>query len=225
MTSSTQEIYRRTIQEIANDYERRGYRVLIEPSSKQLPLFLAAFRPDIVAYGPHDSVVIEVKVGTETAASERFRDLAETIQHQPGWRFSLVVVDPRSDDVAPATQPLLDRETIIAYLQEAEVLFKRGVKEAAFLLVWSAMEALLRHMASREGLPLERVPSSALFKEIYSLGILSHDGLTLALRALSARNALVHGFKAPELDPIFGELTLLVHMLLTEFDHAGNSTP
>ena len=55
-------------------------------------------------------------------------------------------------------------------------------------------EALLRHIATREGLPLERVPSSSLMKELFSLGILSRPELEVAQRAFSVRNALVHGF-------------------------------
>src|SRR6476660_8592909 len=126
MNSSAQEMYRHKIQEIANDYETRGYRVLIEPASTELPPFLANFHPDVVAYGPEDSIVVEVKVGTRTASSERYRALAETIQQHPGWRFSLVVVDPRSDDIAPATRPLLDREKIVEHLKEAEALLQQG---------------------------------------------------------------------------------------------------
>src|SRR5712691_7509388 len=224
MNSSTQEIYRRKIQEIAHDFETQGYRVLIEPSTEELPPFLASFHPDIVAYGPQDSVVVEVKVGTRTAASERFRELAETIQQHPGWHFSLIVVDPKSDEVAPATQQLLDREIILEYLKEVEELFKRGLKNAAFILLWVCVGALLRHIASQEGLPLERVPSSALLKELFSLGLLSRNGLDIALRAFSVRNSLVHGFKSPgpELEEIFGELTLLAQELLAEYDQARN---
>jgi len=223
MNSSTQEIYRRKMQEVANDYETRGYRVLIEPAPTELPPFLANFRPDIVAYGPEDSIVVEVKVGTRTATSARYRELAETLQQHPGWRFSLVVVDPRSDDVAPATQPLLNREKIVERLKEAEELLQQGVKEAAFVLLWVSIEALLRHIASREGLPLERVPSSALLKELFSLGLLSRHGLDIALRAFSVRNSLVHGFETPKLEAILGELTILAQELLAEFDQAGNS--
>jgi hypothetical protein len=223
MNSPTQEIYRRKIQEIAHDYEARGYRVLIEPTPPELPPFLANFHPDVIAYGPEDAIVVEVKVGTHTSASERYRELAEIIQQHPGWRFSLVVVDPRSDDIVPATRPLLDRSKIVDRLKEAEELLKRGVKEAAFVLLWASIEALLRHMASREGLPLERVPSSALLKELFSLGLLSRNGLDIALQALSVRNSLVHGFEAPELDVISGKLALLAQELLAEFDQAGNS--
>src|SRR5690349_6448852 len=113
MNHATRELYRHKLQEIAHDYETRGYRVLIEPSPGDLPPFLATFRPDLVAYGPQESVVVEVKVGTNTAASERFREMAEAIQHQSGWRFSLVVIDPHSDDVAPSTQSLFARDKIL----------------------------------------------------------------------------------------------------------------
>jgi len=133
-----------------------------------------------------------------------------------------VVVDPRSDDVAPATRPLLDREKIVERLKEAEELLQRGIKEAAFVLLWVSIEALLRRIASREGLPLERVPSSALLKELFSLGLLSRNGLDIALRAFSVRNSLVHGFETPELEAILRELTILAQELLEEFDQAGN---
>jgi len=183
-----------------------------------LPEFLAGFRPDLVARGPNESVVVEVKVGTQTAASERFRELAETIQRQPGWRFSLVVIDPRSDEVAPPTQQLLARQEIVDRLGRANELLKTGATDAAFLLMWVAVEALLRHIATREGLPLERVPSSSLMKELFSLGILSRSELEVAQRAFSVRNALVHGFATTRLDETSRELAQFAQKLLLELD-------
>jgi hypothetical protein len=127
-------------------------------------------------------------------------------------------------EVAPATQQLLDRDIILEYLKEVEELSKRGVKHAAFILLWVCVEALLRHIASQEGLPLERVPSSALLKELFSLGLLSRNGLAIALRAFSVRNALVHGFQSsgPEVEESFGALTLLVQELLADYDQVRN---
>jgi len=208
------------LQEIAGEYEARGYEVVVEPGPEKLPKFLAGFRPDLVARGPNESVVIEVKVGTKTAASERFRELAEIIQHQPGWRFSLVVIDPRSDEVAPPTQQLLDRQEIADRLGRANELLKTGATDAAFLLMWVAVEALLRHIATREGLPLERVPSSSLMKELFSLGILSRSELDVAQRAFSVRNALVHGFETTRLDETARELAQLAQQLLSELDRS-----
>jgi REase_AHJR-like len=220
MNTLRHEAYRQKLQEIAAEYEARGYEVLVKPRPEQLPEFLAGFRPDLVAHGPNDSVVVEVKVGTQIAASERFRELAETIQRQPGWRFSLVVIDPRSDEVAPPTQQLLDRQEIVDRLGRANELLKTGVTDAAFLLMWVAVEALLRHIATCEGLPLERVPSSSLMKELFSLGILSRSELEMAQRAFSVRNALVHGFTTTQLDETSRELAQFAQKLLLELDRS-----
>jgi len=220
MNNVSHEAYRQKLQEIAAEYEARGYEVLVEPRPEQLPEFLAGFRPDLVARGPNESVVVEVKVGTQTAASERFRELAETIQRQPGWRFSLVVIDPRSDEVAPPTQQLLARQEIVDRLGRANELLKTGATDAAFLLMWVAVEALLRHIATREGLPLERVPSSSLMKELFSLGILSRSELEVAQRAFSVRNALVHGFATTRLDETSRELAQFAQKLLLELDRS-----
>jgi len=220
MNNLSHEAYRQKLQEIAAEYEARGYEVLVEPSPEQLPEFLVGFRPDLVARGPNESVVVEVKVGTQTAASERFRELAETIQRQPGWRFSLVVIDPRSDEVAPPTQQLHDRQEIVDRLGRANELLKAGATDAAFLLMWVAVEALLRHIATREGLPLERVPSSSLIKELFSLGILSRHELEVAQRAFAVRNTLVHGFETAGLDETTRALAQLAQQLLAEFGHS-----
>jgi uncharacterized protein YutE (UPF0331/DUF86 family) len=220
MNNFSHEAYRQKLQEIAAEYEAHGYEVLVEPRPEQLPQFLAGFHPDLVARGPNDSVVVEVKVGTQTAASERFRELAETIQRQPGWRFSLVVIDPRSDEVAPPTQPLLDRQEIVDRIGRANELLKTGATDAAFLLMWVSVEALLRHIATREGLPLERVPSSSLMKELFSLGILSRSELEVAQRAFSVRNALVHGFATTRLDETARELAQFAQKLLLELDRS-----
>src|SRR5215470_5597565 len=220
MHNVSHEAYRQKLQEIAAEYEARGYEVLVEPRPEQLPEFLAGFRPDLVASGPNESVVVEVKVGTRTAASERFRELAETIQRQPGWRFSLVVIDPRSDEVAPPTQQLLDRQAIVDRLGRANELLKTGATDAAFLLMWVAVEALLRHIATRESLPLERVPSSSLMKELFSLGILSRSELEAAQRAFSVRNTLVHGFATTRLDETSRELAQFAQKLLLELDRS-----
>ncbi len=119
MNSFTQEIYRRKIWELAKKYKSRGYKVLTEPSPEELPQFLKDFHPALIAYGPQDSVVIEVRVGMQTSVSDRYRELMEAIQQHPGWNFSLAIVDPKSDEVAPLTDQLLDREAINARLKEA----------------------------------------------------------------------------------------------------------
>ena len=218
MNRSAHDAYERKLQELAADYRGRGYDVRIEPGPEDVPAFLTGVRPDLIARSPHDSVVVEVKVGTTAAASERFRELADKIRQQPGWRFSLVVIDPRSDEVAPSAQPLLNRDAIATRLETANELRRAGSKDAAFLLMWTSIEALLRQITAREGLPLERMPSSALLKELFSLGLLSRDDLDVAQRAFAVRSALVHGFEATGLDQMTEAVARLAQHLLAELD-------
>jgi REase_AHJR-like len=218
MNRSAHDVYERKLQELAADYRSQGYDVRIEPGPEDVPPFLTGVRPDLIARGPHDSVVVEVKVGTTTAVSERFRELADKIRQQPGWRFSLVVIDPRSDEVAPSADSLLNRDAIAIRLETANELHRAGSTEAAFLLMWTSIEALLRQIATREGLPLERVPSSALLKELFSLGLLARDELDVAQRAFAVRSALVHGFEATGLDQMTETVARLAQQLLAELD-------
>ena len=107
-------------------------------------------------------------------------------------------------------------------LETARELRRAGSKDAAFLLLWVSIEALLRQIATHEGLPLERMPSSALLKELFSLGILSRDNLEVAQRAFAVRSALVHGFEATGLDQMTEAVADLAQQLLAELDqHAA----
>jgi uncharacterized protein YutE (UPF0331/DUF86 family) len=146
------------------------------------------------------------------------QELADKIRQQPRWRFSLVVIDPRSDEVAPSAEPLLNLDAIANRLEMADELRRAGSKDAAFLLLWVSIEALLRQIATREGLPLERMPSSALLKELFSVGILSRDDLETSQRAFAVRNALVHGFEAIGLDQMTEAVARLAQQLLAELD-------
>ena len=77
-------------------------------------------------------------------------------------------------------------------------------------------------IATHEGLPLERMPSSALLKELFSLGILSRDNLEVTQRAFAVRSALVHGFEATGLDQMTEAVADLPRQLLAELDqHAA----
>ena len=91
---------------VADDYRRRGYEVHIEPASNAIPEFLRGFHPDLIARKPGDSVVVEVKVGTRTSAAEQLREIAERVNQEPGWRFSLVFADPDRPDQVIEAEPL-----------------------------------------------------------------------------------------------------------------------
>lgn len=177
---------------VAEDYRRRGYEVVITPSGSDLPEFLADCRPDIIARSLTESVVVEVKVGTRTSVADRFREIAERVSRQPGWRFSLVYVNPSEPDqpveADPAPLPQLEERARLA-----DSLLRDNQSDAAFLLYWSTLEGSLRLLGRRAHLPLENLPSSALIRELYSSGELSQEEFDTLMRLLPVRNRLVHG--------------------------------
>jgi len=180
------------IEKIAEDYRRRGYDVDVVPSGADVPEFLGGYQPDIIARGADESVVVEVKVGTQTSVAERFREIAERINRQPGWRFSVVYVNPSEPDQIAEAEPAPLAE-LQKLAREADALLGAGQLNAAFLLFWSALEGSLRLLGRHAQLPLENLPPSALIRELYSAGEISRDHFDTLMRLLPVRNRLVHG--------------------------------
>jgi uncharacterized protein YutE (UPF0331/DUF86 family) len=69
---------------------------------------------------------------------------------------------------------------------------------AAFLIAWSAAEALLRRVAFKNGLDTAGYSPAALYKELYSIGVISRKAYEVFAAAVQARNTLVHGFRISE---------------------------
>lgn len=193
----SKEFQREAVQRLAEQYRARGYQVLVEPRGSDRPAFLGEYQPDLIATNPTESVIVEVKVGTDVAHGARLQPIAERVAQQPGWKFSLVVLGKDDlDKVAPEEAPLPVNE-ISERITRAKGLSEQGSPDASFLLLWSSMEALLRVLAGRAHIPLGNAPTSTLIRELYSAGELSREQFDAAMRMLSSRNSLVHGFSAP----------------------------
>ncbi len=122
------------LQEIADEYRARGYEVVVEPGPETTPDFLSGHRLDLIAHRAGESIVVELKSVGQAASSERYREIAETVRNHPGWKFSLVIVDPKSDEVAPLTQPLISKEEIQKRVKKSKELLQSGGPDGALLL-------------------------------------------------------------------------------------------
>ena len=195
MTSKT--IASQALAKVADDYRRRGYDVDVAPTDPSLPSFLEGFRPDLIARSPNDSVVVEVKVDTYTSVADHLREVVERVNRQPGWRFSLVFVDSDGPDQNSDPQPAplsLSQERV----RNAEAILQMGQPEAASLLLFSALEGILRVLGYRAQLPIESLPPSALIRELYSAGEIDRGQYETLMRFLPARNRLVHGLRSQD---------------------------
>jgi len=191
---------RRKIREVAREYRRAGYEVLVEPAGAQVPAFLGDCRPDLIAVGDRESVVIEVKSTRGFDRSEANREIAARVAKQPGWRFELVVTGPRRERPIEEQTPW-DLPVVDSYLEQVRKLLETENREAAFLLLWANTEALLRRMALKQGVPVRRLSPSQLVRELATQGVLGRLDYFALEKAATFRNAFAHGVGGPEVEP------------------------
>jgi len=175
---------------IAEEYKQRGYVVTVSPAPKRLPKFLTKFTPDIVAEGPNESVVIEVKSNRRFRGTDYWKELSSVVRQHPGWRLELVV-NNTSLGQPPETIP---EELIRERLHEGEQLSEQGMLAAALLVTWSAAEAVMRLAGKQNEIELPDFRPSTLISRLYSDGLLERDEYDFLLDCMRVRNAVAHGF-------------------------------
>lgn len=188
--------------QVANRYASEGYTVLAQPTKDALPFDLGNYRPDLLVYKPGGvRYLIEVKSSRSPISVERYRDIAEIVSGQPGWRFLLVLGDEPLPDLAEGTEDRpLTPERIQMRINQAVRLLVHGASEAAFLDFWAVLEALLRNRANEITLPIEQMPTLSLVNHLYSQGELSMQQYDELKALLPVRNSIAHGLEVINVD-------------------------
>jgi hypothetical protein len=216
--TETEKNVRDKVRELAERYTAQGFQVSAEPAGAAVPFPLGSYRPDLIVQKGDQHLILEVKGPSDRVAVERYRDIAEEVGRHPGWRFLLVTMnDVDSGSLPGAPDGLATHQEVTERVARAERLLDAGDSDASFLLMWSALESMLRHHAERVALPLERLPSRAILKHLYSQGELSMAQFDRAMSAYQLRNHLVHGFQAPRLNDAAHELRSLIKELSDEW--------
>lgn len=201
--------------EVADQYRSKGYRVLVEPEPEALPEFLRLFRPDLVAESEHENVVVEVKL--RGSRDPELRGLAEELRKHPGWRLQVLMAG--SDDLGSEQedQPLSLRE-IGRSLESVNVLYETGHEAAAFLLLWSLLEAAVKNQLKDLGV-FRRSPQvpSALAKDLVAHGLASEAEYKEIISWAVIRNAVAHGNPTRAIpEAAFSRLRDLVRRLIAD---------
>ncbi|HUG16234.1 MAG TPA: hypothetical protein VMM78_14615 [Thermomicrobiales bacterium] len=197
MTTAIETRERRRLTELAREYRERGYEVITQPQEDDLPAFLRGFQPDMVARREGDDVVIEVVTKQSLReTSQRIKQLTDAVAPHAGWRFELVVTNPRTDSSEPphGDEPAI--QEIMKRLGDARELLREGQAENAGLVAWAATEAALRSLARRHDVSLDRLEPGYVLKQLSVLGLLSSEDLDLMQDAMRERDLIAHGFLA-----------------------------
>jgi hypothetical protein len=201
----------RRLLDVARGYRRRGYHVLVDPEPAKLPEFLKPFRLDMVAHNADENVVVEVRTQESLSQQPELDVVARALDGRPGWRFELVVTNPKDPtQLRLKDAHLLDRNSVAARLDEARQLSLDEYGEAALLLAWSATEAILRQMATDAGLAVDRSNSEHLVKSLFVYGLLDRSHYEVLQTGLRARNVAAHGFEGEQVNGAVVEQVIAV---------------
>jgi hypothetical protein len=204
---------RRRLASVASEYEKRGYEVKLQPSPGDMPEFLVGFEPDLIATGNGESVVVEVKARKEFQNEQAIIGIEAALRDRPGWRFELIIDGSESEHGRSLGAPQIGTS-----LEEANELQQSGHVVAAFMLLWSATEGILRLLAARENVDLESLAPGYVTKRLYTLGLLGREQYRVLDEAVRLRNQAVHGFQSSVTRQDMANVAAIARELLNELE-------
>lgn len=198
------------ILEVAREYRQNGYDVIIEPKEEQLPAFLTQFNLTMLARNNDENVIIEIRTQESLTQSPELDALATALNNHDSWRLELVVTNPKDRTAAQFRNlDTLTQQDISYRLVEARELSDREHGEAAFLLAWSATEAMLRAIVEQEAIPVTPNQPIQLVKALFVYGLLDNRQYMVLNEAQQLRNVIAHGYQENQV------LRDLLHTLLS----------
>ncbi len=213
---------RLSVQKVGQAYRDKGYDVLIAPRGDQLPDFLQAFRPDLIAHKGDEHIVVEVKLRGRVSDFPQVNELAKVVRNEADWKFELFLLGPENSFFVDGASPLTVEE-IRSKRKEVALFVESGHLEAAFLLGWSLVEAILRSLAVKEGIEGETATPDYLLKQMTFEGIIARETYHALKHAQQTRNAIAHGFKSSQLtvETVQELIDLIDGELLQELDNVA----
>jgi hypothetical protein len=207
---------RETVKQCADWYRQQGYEVALKPPARELPEFLRALAPDLVARRDGENIVVEIKTSSP-ASFERVQHLARALEHRAGWTLQVVYADLPDPEWEPPSE-LAGALGLLARLEGLELPDGDGDEALKqYLLLWSIIQSAARHRLSAWKVvpPTGRISSSALIQLLLTEGVIEESDYELLRRGLAARNAIAHGFlNQPVGAELFAELRKRARRLL-----------
>ncbi len=209
----------------AEDYRLRGYQVERDVRLE----FFPGCQADLLATKNGENRVVLVRTRTALSIDGQITELAEMLDDMPGWSFDLILVPEPEKLSSPDGARIFERENIDNRLVEVQKALDAGLPEAAFLLAWSTVEAVLRDILAADGITTDSVTATAfVLSQAAHEGIILPDDQAELRRFQKYRNAIVHGFTIPDFsEHLVTELVDTIKRIETEaaLDDPSNGQP
>jgi hypothetical protein len=194
----------RSLRASAREYRKRGYVVIEDPNSEQLPQFLQGFTPDLIATRDDDRVVLEIKGRDELKGSNEFVALATVVNQQVGWPLELIHLASRGPAVVGPDKANLDR--LVARSLAAR---EAGLQDAALIYALSVLEELIRDIGAQHRIKVRQLSTRAIVHDLVFLGVVGEEAADVLDRAWEQRERIMRGVSA-EAYPDVGAIAELI---------------
>lgn len=201
MTKTNTQRELKKIQELARDYKKKGFIVSIEPKGNAIPAFIKKlnYTPDLIAISQEESHVVEVSSRDTAERLREISELVDAIEKKRGWRFILVMTNPRASSVVSIQPPIPELSELqsafkkLSKLVELSINFGNEFDHAILLLAWSIVEGALRmyNYTGKSKTPV-RAPQSVVRDAVMIGFITQKEGEFLDYIA-KIRNSVAHG--------------------------------
>jgi hypothetical protein len=205
---------------VAERYRSLGCKVIIHPTSDDLPPFAKDFKVEILATGDQGNVlVVAMATPSEFQADQEVARYAELTSKQPGWRMDVFVLgadSPSLPEAREAKEPT--EEEIRRSIDDAERLGNEGFAAQSVLAAWAGLEPVMRRRLQVERARAGwRISTQTLLNELFSAGVFNNREFRDLEGLSQLRNVIVHGFSVPDFPPSAVEFLVgMARRLLTE---------
>lgn len=183
--ASAASIERMALDTMEPKWRARGYTLIRDPKTEQLPSFFRDFKPDAIAVGKSPALAIEVVPGSRRSSSSTHGRLEDLFRGRDDWSLEVIYAPPSGTAVQP-----VDEGAIRERLAEA-LRLEAVAPQAALLLAWAGLEAAGRQ---REPDLADRgLSSGSLVDVLVSQGHVRQERADELLRVGKLRNAIAHG--------------------------------
>jgi len=194
---SPQEAEVRFLESVRPRYEADGFTFTISPERSDLPDFLGSYVPDAVARKGGISIAIEVKRNQSPAAEMSLRKIRSLFDGHDDWRFNVMFMG--NDALLSGAIPSMEPAEIRKRMKEVVALADSGHRQAAFVLAWSLLEAVLNSQSKDEAGRPRAV--GTVIQSLAMDGFIEPETERRLRGLVDLRNRLVHGDLSAEPTP------------------------
>lgn len=188
------------LNQVADRYRNLGFKVILHPSTAELPAFAKDFKVEILATKEGNGILAVAKgSASELQGDKEVPKYEEITSKQPGWRLDVFVLGPdltALPEKRDAQEPA--EEDIRRAIDDTQRMLQAGFSNQAVIAAWAALEAAMRKRIVAGGRKvLFGTSPRTMLNELYSAGVFSNSEFRDLEGLFQLRNTIVHGFTVP----------------------------